>query len=299
MTDTNFTRLFHHRNLLSKWKWLFGVLDGFIVNQLPQNGVWGGSLFNTMDHKGTKVSTSTQGEITLSFFAFVVLPSCVTSGDIFKLCKNFVLLYAHDDELQAKLTYDTGILDVESVNDSTRHDERYNGNDENEIAEKGRGAIQRNMRVSEIHDHETGAIYRFLFQSLPYSICSCNILTKLFRMNQYVDLYFHFGGKWIYEPEMMYVGGEHGVEENKTYLSIENDFGIRNLVHMLTPESKGVDFYLAKQIDMLSDDIDDDWLHKVIEFCDTQTSMATVREGVEHEVGDVGERGSKQVLFKG
>lgn len=62
---------------------------------------------------------------------------------------------------------------------------------------------------------------------------------------------------------------------------------------MFIYRSKGVDFYLAKQIDTLSDDIDDDWLHKVIEFCDTQTGTGTaiMREGVEHAVGGVGEEG--------
>ncbi|KAK1354201.1 hypothetical protein POM88_047457 [Heracleum sosnowskyi] len=95
---SNFTRLLHHRTLLSERKWLFGILDGFIVNQLPQNFALGGSLFNTMDHKGTKVSTSTQA--------------------------------------------------LESVNDLTKHGERYNSNDENENVEEG-GAIQRKRRVSE------------------------------------------------------------------------------------------------------------------------------------------------------
>lgn len=75
-----------------------------------------------MDYKGTKVSTSTEGEIALNFFVFVIPSCCMTSGDFFELRKKFVLYNAHDDKLQDNLTYDIDISTLVSVNDLTRHE---------------------------------------------------------------------------------------------------------------------------------------------------------------------------------
>lgn len=131
MISSNITGLFDHCTSLSKKEWLLSVQNGFIV----LNFAHGKSLFNTMDHKGTKVSTATQGEIALSFFTFVVPSSCVTSGDSFELLQNFVVHNARDDKLQDNLAYVIDISILESANHLTSHDESYNGNDNNASAE--------------------------------------------------------------------------------------------------------------------------------------------------------------------
>ncbi|KAL8121371.1 hypothetical protein AgCh_018200 [Apium graveolens] len=91
-----------HRASHSNKERLFSILDGFVV----LNSVGERNLFNTMAHKGIKVSTSTQ-------------------GDLFELRKKFVLPNVHKDKLLANLTYDNDIPASESANDLTRHVGRY------------------------------------------------------------------------------------------------------------------------------------------------------------------------------
>lgn len=66
------------------------------------------------------------------------------------------------------------------------------------------------------------------------------------------------------------------------------------LVDVLSLESTGLNFYVVKQTDVLSDDVDDGLLHGVIEDCIAKTSKGIIGEwawaragaiaGCEHEV---------------
>lgn len=101
-----------------------------------------------MDHEGTKVLNFTQGEIALSLFPSLVSSNCVIFGDSFELLKKFVVQNAHDDELQANLAYDIDTSSLESANNLTGHDEKYNDIDDSESAEQSERVI-RKRRVSE------------------------------------------------------------------------------------------------------------------------------------------------------
>lgn len=61
VVDVRFRELLSHsKNLLWK-KLLFGVMDDFITKQLPHNVTWILSLLYSLEHKGDRALTSTQG----------------------------------------------------------------------------------------------------------------------------------------------------------------------------------------------------------------------------------------------
>ncbi|XP_039123082.1 ABC transporter D family member 1-like isoform X1 [Dioscorea cayenensis subsp. rotundata] len=94
MVDVRFRELLSHsKNLLWK-KLLFGVMDDFITKQLPHNVTWILSLLYSLEHKGDRALTSTQGELAhaLRFLASVVSQSFLAFGDILELHKKYLEL---------------------------------------------------------------------------------------------------------------------------------------------------------------------------------------------------------------
>lgn len=89
-------------------------------------------------------------------------------------------------------------------------------------------------------------------------------------------------------------GKKHKMEDNNIFVLIENDYGIRNLRNVLNPENYGVNFYVVKLTDALSNDVDDGQLHRVIKYCDAQTSMGITWEVVEHKAGAGSEHGANE-----
>lgn len=149
---SRFMEVISHLTLLLKRKWLFSLLDDFIRNQPPRNATCGEILFNSMSHKGTRVSIFADGEIALGFFAAVAPPCFMTSGDSFKLHRKLISLYPHDEELQANWAYDFIISDLENANDLTKHDEFeevYDNNDEHKSKEEGVGANQKKTNATD------------------------------------------------------------------------------------------------------------------------------------------------------
>ncbi|KAH7685350.1 Fatty-acyl-CoA-transporting ATPase protein [Dioscorea alata] len=94
MVDARFRELLKHSNDLLWKKLLFGVMDDFITKQLPHNVTWILSLLYSLEHKGDRALTSTQGELAhaLRFLASVVSQSFLAFGDILELHKKYLEL---------------------------------------------------------------------------------------------------------------------------------------------------------------------------------------------------------------